>query len=217
MLSDGGRVAHEPGPELLLPLLSPVRANRLAVGDLRTFFLIRDCRFNLDVEANHLLSSFVPHLLDAFPRSRFILLVRDLRQWIDSMINDQLNLRGWDGYRRWRVVYDQYLGLADRRFPPEERTLQELDLYPLSHYVRFWRDEVSFVRRAVPAHRLLVLAPDELAARATEIADLAGMPAASVAVARSHSYRSQHRHDVLSLLDRDYVERTLGEATGVRP
>lgn len=210
MLSGACRADHEPESEPLLPLLTAVRSSQLPVGALRSFFLDRDARLQLDFEANHLLGSFIPHLLDAFPRARFVLLVRDCRQWIDSMINDQLNLRVWDGYQRWQVVYDQYLGGEQKRFTSQENVLRELDLYPLHHYVRYWREEPEAIVRRLASRDLLLLRTEELTMSVRVIADFVGVSATTVAADRSHSYRASRKHEVLAALDPGYVDRVIG-------
>jgi hypothetical protein len=215
MLSPSCRAAHEPESEELLRLLPAARAGAFAIGDLRKFFVERDRRLQLDFEASHLLGSFVPHLVATFPRARFVLLVRECRAWIGSMINDQLNLRQWDGYARWRVVYDQYMGSRDRVFGAEESVLRELDLYPLGDYVRFWHDEVARISGAVPGDRLLVLRTEELASKVDEIARFLGVPAPALEVGRSHAYRATREHHVLEAMNPDYVEAVIGSARHV--
>lgn len=216
MLAPTCKVAHEPESEDLLPLLAPVRSGAIVVGELRPFLLARDHRLRLDVEANHLLSSFVPHLLDAFPDSRYLLLVRDCRDWIDSMINDQLNLREWDGYARWRVVYDQYLAGENDEFVPHESMLRDLGLYPLRNYVRFWTEEVQRVTDAVPADRLLVLPTASLTIELDRLAAFVGVPRAAIAAERSHAYTARRSHDVLNSLDAGYIHSILHQPATAR-
>lgn len=209
MVAGACRAAHEAEPEPLVSLLEPVRSGKLAVGELRAFFRDRARRLRLDFEANHLLGSFVPHLMDAFPRARFILLVRELRPWIDSLIDDQLNLRLWDGYSRWRVVYDQYLGDGERTFPPEEAHLRDLELYPVSHYIRYWREEPAAIVNQLPSERMLVLRTEALSGSVSMIAEFAGVSEASISPESAHSYRTTHKHHVLDSLDAAYLDRLL--------
>jgi hypothetical protein len=215
MLEPVCRAAHEPGSEELLPLLERARAGSFEVGELRSFLRERDRRLRLDFEANHLLGSFVPHLMDAFPEARFILLVRELRPWIDSLINDQLNLRQWDGYTRWRVVYDQYLGREKRSFPPEEAPLQDLDLYPLSHYIRYWREEPRAILAELPLDRVLVLRTEALSDSLSTIAEFVGVPETSLASKASHTYLTARKHNVLDSLDPTYLDGVFARQTSV--
>lgn len=217
MLGPACRSAHEAESELLLPLLEAARSDRLAVGELRSFFRSRHRRLRLDFEANHLLGSFVPHIRDAFPDARFILLVRELRPWIDSLINDQLNLRVWDGYGRWRLVYDQYLGGGNRAFPHEEALLDDLGLYPLRHYIRYWREEPRAIMAQIPSNRLLTLRTEALSSSLAEIADFAGLAEESLAPEKTHTYATTRRHSVLDSLDPAYVERITAAASSPDP
>jgi hypothetical protein len=209
MLDHACRAAHEPEAEALIPMISRARNGRIPVGDLRQFLHERDRRLGLDFEASHLLGGFVEHLVDAFPNARFMLLVRELRAWIDSMINNQLNLRSWEGYATWQLVFHQYLERRDRRFPAEESALRELDLYPLSHYIRYWHEEVDRIVDSVPADRLLVLGTEGLADHAQRIAEFVGVSPDHVAVERSHGYKAPAKHNVLDSLDQAYLEQML--------
>lgn len=211
MLDPACRAAHEPESEALLPLLEPARSGKIAVGELRSLLRDRDRRLRLDFEANHLLGSFVPHLVDAFPHARFILLVRELRPWIDSLINDQLNLRVWDGYSRWRVVYDQYLRGEKRVFPLEEAPLRDLDLYPISHYIRYWRDEPKAIVAQARSDRLLVLRTEELAGSVSKIAEFLGLQEDSLASMNTHTYPTTRKHNVLESLDPRYLYKLLAD------
>lgn len=213
MLAGACRSAHEPEPEALLPLIEAARCGRLTVDELRSFFLARDRRLKLEFESSHLLGSFVPHLVDIFPDARFVVLVRDCRTWIDSMINDQLNLRAWEGYKAWQdAVYDQYLVRTKRMFPPEERILRDLDLYPISHYIRYWREEVKSIVGCVPRDRLLVLRTEELPSSVDRIARFVGVPVSGVDLDKSHSYRSSRTHNVLDAIDASHVCRLIKSA-----
>lgn len=220
MVATGCRAAHEPDSEELLPLLSAARANELRVGSLRKFFTARERRLKLDFEASHLLGSFIDHLVAAFPNACFMLLVRDPRSWIDSLINDQLNLRTWDGYERWRFVYDEYLNATKRAFHREEQVLREMDLYPLANYVRFWHDETNRIVQAVPSERLLVLQTERLADSAGQIANFIRVSPQSVDAEKSHTYQAPRKHHVLDTMNPDYVDavirhaRTAGRPTG---
>jgi len=217
MFAGACRAAHEPDAEPLLPLLAQARSGSLPVGELRSFFRSRDRRLALDLESNHLLASFVPHLLDAFPRARFVVLVRGCHDWIDSMISDQLNLRTWDGYQRWHVVYDEYMVRDGRLFPPQERILEDLDLYPLAHYIRYWCEEPQAIMRGLPPGSVLALRTEDLGAAVPRIASFVGVSAEAVATERSHSYRSPQKHSVLDSIDSEYLERLIeahaGQAT----
>lgn len=206
MMAGSLRSAHEPEPAELLAALPRARAGRIAASEMRELFRARRRRLRLDLESSHLLGSFVVHLLDTFDDARFVLLVREPRDWINSMINDQLYVRATPSYPMWRVVYEQYLGGEGGRFPAAERSLAELDLHPLRHYVSFWTEEITAIMDAVPGDRLLVVPTARLSDEAATIARFLG---AEGVPAVPHSYRASGRRDVVSELDPDHVARTL--------
>jgi hypothetical protein len=206
MLAGSRRTAHEPGWQELLPLIPQARAGELSTHWLGPFFVKRHHRLRLEFESSHLLGSFTPHLVEIFPRARFILLVRDCRSWIDSMINDQLNLRP-PQVPVWRVAYDAYLGRSNRDFPEQERILEELDLYPLRNYVAYWHSEVKAITSCVPDERLLTLRTEELSSSLRAIADFFGVHAD--ALAAQHSYKSWRKHDILDRIDPAHVSSVI--------
>jgi Sulfotransferase domain len=203
MLAGSCRSAHEPDPYPLLEMIPRVRAGKLSTGRLGPFFLERRRRLGLQFESSHLLSSFTPHLVEIFPGARFILLVRDCRSWIDSMINDQLNMQGWDGYPPWHAMYDAYLDRSTRDFPEPEQILADLDLYPLRNYVAYWRSEAEAITSCVPRERLLTVRTEELSSSLPAIADFFGVPVYGLSA--QHSYQSWRKHDVLARIDSAYV------------
>lgn len=213
MMAGSLRSAHEPEPAELLALMPRARAGQLGASEMRALFRARRRRLRLDLESSHLLGSFVVYLLDAFDDARFVLLVREPRDWINSMINDQLYVRATPSYPMWRVVYEQYLRRDGGRFPVPERPLAELDLYPLRHYVSFWTEEITAIMDAVPPARLLVAQTARLSAEAGAIARFLGVEGAPPVV--PHSYRAAGRRDVLSELEPDHVARTLDPTAAV--
>jgi hypothetical protein len=209
MFADSRRTVHEPEPEELLALLPAVRSGAISSRKLRRLLLARHQRLQLQVESSHLLGSFVPALVSTFRTARFILLVRDCRSWIDSMINDQLNLRTWSGYTEWSVVYDRYLGTTETPFPDAELVLRDLDLYPLANYVRYYREEIRAIVSAVPPERLLCLRTEDLSRSTSVLADFVGVPRESLCTENAHSYRARRRHDVLDAIDPGHLTRVL--------
>lgn len=173
---------------MLIPLLSDARKGALTPCRVLEFLLARDRRLNLDFESSHLLGALTPHLVEAFPDARIVLLVRQCENWIDSMINDQLNLRSWEGYESWIPVYDSYLKDDDEDFPAEEGVLRDLSLYPLRSYVRGWCDQILGIMAVVPAERLMMIRTDALASSGDQLADFLGIKSADIDFDRSHAY-----------------------------
>lgn len=205
MLTPVLRTAHEPEAELLIPFLSDARKGKLDADETQRFLHSRDQRLNLEFESSHLLGALTPNLVEAFPNARFVLLVRECRSWIDSMINDQLNLRTWPGYADWVPVYEYYLRGKDQEFRPVEGVLEDLRLYPLRNYARSWCNQILRVMETVPAERLLTIRTHELASSANELADFVGVRSADMDLGRSHTYRAPRKHHVLDQIGEDYV------------
>ena len=212
VMATGLRSAHEPEPHELIGLLARARAGQLPLEEARELFEWRQRRLRLQFESSHLLGAFVPQLVEIFPESRFLLLVRDCRAWINSMINDELYVRSTPGYPMWRVVFEQYLGPAGG-CPPEERVLEELELAPLECYVAFWTGEITSIMDAVPSGRLLVVRTEDLSREVATVAGFFGMPAP--APGAPHSYRAAGTRDVLAGIDPGHLDRVLARAAPV--
>ena len=213
MVAPALKTAHEPEAEQLIRLLWDVRRGVLDAEEARGFLRSRDERLDLEFESSHLLGAMTPHIVEAFPDAQVLLLVRECRSWIDSMINDQLNLRSWPRYQSWVPVYEYYLRCEDHAFPVVERVLQDLDLFPLRNYVRSWCRQIRRVVEAVPPERLLMLRTHELASSADELAGFLGVKPADLDMDRSHSYKAPRKHHLLDRIGDDYVRELI--AAGV--
>ena len=206
--------AHEPGAEALIDLMVRERSGTATAREVRRALRKHARRGQLDLECSHLFGEFISHLVALHPRARFILLVRRCEPWLDSMINDQINLRRWSRYPRWKPLYDHYFGGEDREFPEAEHRLQALDLYPLRNYLRYWRASIERARACVPPQRLLVVDIRQLAANTPRLAEFLGVPAMALPHTRSHAYATTRKHHVLRSLPAAHVRGVIESECG---
>ena len=132
----------------------------------------RDAVLWLECEAFHATAwNILPDLLTkAFPDARFILTVRDCYSWLDSVINQHLNIKVSPPFQQLRNLYH-----AD----PVQREVAALEvkgLYSLQGYLSYWARHNDFVLNAVPSDKLLVDVPTRgLSEHTDDIASFVGV------------------------------------------
>lgn len=212
MFRDRYRAAHEPLPPStrawVLDRCRGVQRGR----DMDRFLRRRDRDLYLEMESSHPVAVFVDRLVELFPRSRFILTIREPRAWLGSLIGEQLRSRerwqrmpepGWRS-RFFPALHDICCGGHD--FAAGERALQERGLYPLDGYLGWWKAHNERVLAAVPPERLLVQRTDGISAAADSIAGFLGVGAETLDGRRRHANRAPRSSDVLDLVDPSFLE-----------
>ncbi len=206
----GHRAAHEPEAAELIDRVLAVAAGRGDDADLRRYVRQADRRLRLEMSSSQLNYFVIDHLVEEFPRARFILTVREPRSWLESMINQQL---GRPCPERWRRLRDLRLG-APGGHPEAEQPLAELGLYTLEGYLSYWAAHNRGIVRRVPRDRLLVVDTREIEAAIPRMAEFVGVPAATLDAGAAHAFKTKKRYDVLKRMDRGYIERMLDEHCG---
>ena len=159
----------------------------------------------LELDSSWLNVDILDILLREFPDARYVLTIRDCYSWCNSMMNDALRFARttapiWIQLRNWRYRADVF------QHAPEERLLQEKELYTLDGYFSYWAWHNQKVLDDVPRDRLLIVRTDEIGCRAVEIADFAGLPRRAVRPQRAHAFKNPKKHELLRQIDRGFVE-----------
>ena len=142
------RSAHEPEWREVMRFILEVADGRRSEEELRRWVVERDARLRLEMDSSHLNSWLVEHLVAAFPKAKFVLLIRDPYSWLTSIVSRH-------GFRRaskdpLRVEFFRV------RFPPipadpeQERALAGLGLPSLSSYLCYWGEHNRRMLAAVP-------------------------------------------------------------------
>jgi len=204
------RTAHEPKYRRLIDQIVAFRGGAVKEKEFDRYLKERDERLQLEMESSHLIYFYIERLVKLFPKAKFILTVRDVRSWLESWINYELAQPGRIGSHE-----SEWLPIRDLRFktehshPPEEKVLAEHGLYTLDGYLSNWADHNRAILAAVPEERLLVVRTNEIAKELGRIADFLGIRANQLDPGRSHSYRNEKKFDVLSKIDKGYLQRKL--------
>lgn len=217
-----GISAHEPTWQDLIDIIAKEHVIRLRhnnenffFGDkYKSFLGRRDKKLNLAMESSHLLSPFVPSLIKTFPKSKFILTIRDCYTWLNSIINDQINTESRRLRVYWNKAYDFYFFNEKYKFLPQEAILQSHELYPISAYLHCWKNYNEAIIDSVPKDRLLIVKTQDISQSLEKIFDFLEIDSYPDQEIVPHSYTCKKEHHLLSYLDSDYLENKVKNEAG---
>lgn len=213
------RAEHEPFWWQLVPCLNALAQNHPdACNQAQRLIRRRRIELDLDLESAHILGPLVPFLARTFADARFILPVRHPRQWLDSLIEDQIYGQSEPLYKGWWRVYDCYFGdRSTASWPAEEAPLRDQGLYPLRSMLTYWRDHHLRILDSVPTERLLILPTEAISESRELLAAFAGVPASDLHMAASHSYARKRRTHLLDRIPAAYVDNLIADLLGDLP
>ncbi len=187
----------------------PVLNNELTNKDRISFILKRDRRFWLEMESSHLLYHSLGILIDEFPKSKFILTIRDCYSWMNSYMNHHLSHD--DTSDHWWKLRRHYFRDDQLQHATEERILLNRGLYTVDGYLSFWADYNRSVLETVPEERLLVIRTDRIVDNLQNIADFLGIPISTITHSKSHAYKAKKRYDLIWEIEREFLESKVKE------
>lgn len=202
------RSCHEPqAPRIIETLTS---------GDMdsnakRDFVLERDWQLHIEMESSLLMVHFLKTLVQAFPRSQFILTIRDPYSWLNSTINHKLNRplpKIWKQYNTWLYGEGRF------KYAEGDAPLAKRGLYSLESYLSVWQRHNDRVLQHVPEERLLVVRTRELSNNLNRIARFLDVPTAHLNPANTHRFRGSKDWEVVAELNLDYLNDRVNEICG---
>lgn len=207
------RVAHEPDGYTFLRTLLARYQGRLEADDMDRFLIRRTCALNLDCEVSGFLPFVAADLHRLFPQARFILPLRDPLVWADYLLRDIIDVRRRFGWHFWDPVFAYWFGGEDRtRFEPEERLLEELDLFPLRHVFAHWYLSNQLVFNSIDRERLLVLRIDDLSDSLHQLEKFVGLEPGILTSDGLHTEWTPPGEQILAQLDATWVAEALRKA-----
>lgn len=200
------RADHEPESRFFTQKIVAYRMNRLDEQGMRHYLRRRDRRLGLELDTSYLNGEVVELLADEFPNARFVLTIRDVLSWTDSMMNFLLNKPEFMTSRKphIREHMEVQFGAPPYVYAPEEAILQELNLHPLSRYLQYWTDHNQRVINLVPPERLLVIKTTDIGHSSNAIETFLNLPPNSLDKA-VHSNSAPTRHSLLKKIPREFV------------
>ena len=205
------RTAHEPEPAEVIRAILAYERGRMSASELRAFVLEQDQRLQLELNASHLNYFLLSPLIELFPESRYIFLVRDCYSWVDSFMNHQLTRPAG---RLWHELRELRFGGSSSGFAREEGLLEQHGLYTLDAYFGHWAKYISDVIRNVPEERLLLIKLNELSLDIPRVAAFLGVPEGTLDSSRHHVFKAPRRVKVLCRMDPAFVEQKAEQHCG---
>lgn len=200
------RADHEPESRFLTNKVVDYRMNRLDKQGMRRYLRHRDRRLGLELDTSYLNGEVVELLADEFPDARFILTIRDVLSWTDSMMNFLLNKPEFMTSRKphIREHMEVQFGAPPYVYAPEEEILQKLGLHPLSRYLKYWTEHNQRVINLVPPKRLLVIKTADIGHSSNAIEIFLNLPLNSLGKS-VHSNSAPTRHSLLKQIPHEFV------------
>ncbi len=208
LFSERCRAAHEAGRPVVVELINRKIQGSHEPRTLMKRLRNRDRDLRLEMDSFSLLAAFSGELVSAFPQSRFILTVRSPQKWLNSIMNQHLNVdvsnRPADRLAR-QLLYNP----PGSAYSKGEGVLEDRGLFPIDGYLEGWCTHYSWVLDSVPEERLLVIRTEDLRSSVDRIASFLGISTDLVDADRSHLHRASHDHGILALLPSGLLEEKI--------
>ena len=216
MLSAKYRASHEPNAVDLITLKNLALKKQINNTEIVDYIRFRHKQMRLELESSDFCGYFIKEYVETFPKSKFILTVREPFSFLESIINHQLNtpaekpsLRKWVLGREINYNYENNL-----TFSENDQVLEEYDcLYPIKGYLDYWFKRNNEAITLIPEDRLLILNTFKLKQNSKAIADFLCVPENTIKSEHSHSFKSPKKWDLLSKIDSNYIDELM-ESTG---
>jgi len=212
MLEKNYKAKHEPTSTLLIKLLLEGNTNeKLSFIKIKKVFRARDYILHLEMESSHLLVKFFDIIVKIFDKAKFVILVRDGRSWLDSIINSQLNDRRLGTAKNWEKIYKKYFGNGTLEYSKEEKILHQKDLYPISSYLSYWKLFYEKVSRYRQDKRFMIIKTNQLRFNISNLSQFLNIDSNTIDKNRNHQFKTPKKHHILEKIDSIYLERKINE------
>lgn len=212
MFEENYRAAHEPAMDETIDQILEFYHGSATEQDLDAFVRAQDEALWLEMNSSQLNYFLLPALLRVFPDAKYVLPIRNPYEWVNSFVNHQLgrpvrNEFSEETAIRWERYRDLRFQLSEKEsHSPEEKVLEEHDLYTLDGYLSYWAEHNERVISLVPSSQLLILRTCDIDQSIDRISDFLNIPPSSLSTSKSHANRARKRLDLLDEIDNEYVE-----------
>ena len=150
------------------------------------------------------MGELVEALVEAFPRAKFILTIRNPYSWLQNTMSITERKQAHIEHPRPTT----YLNIRPHLHPhpPQEEILRQNYVWSLDGYLSHWARHNQTVIDSVPPERLLAMRLDELSSSGQRIADFLGVDVATLNMNRSHLHKTSQSSSLLSEINRAHVE-----------
>ncbi len=209
MFSKNVRAVHEPQAVTLIDKYLDWRNGRVSDREMTEWVRARDHEMALEVDSSWLNVLILETLAREFPDARFVLTIRDCYSWLNSNFNHSLRTAKVDP--RWNQLREFQARHKTFVHAPEEQVLKRNGFPTLDACFFRWVTHNEQALATVPAERLLVVRTNEIARRAHEIADFAGLPRSTIRLHRAHAFQNPVRKEIIREIDRYFLEQKVEE------
>ena len=175
--------AHEPDILATNRMIINHLEQQVTTKETTTYLINRDKRLRLEMESTHSLIYVSKELSSLFPRSKFIITVREPFDWIKSRINFHFKKSppDWEEYR-------QYFWMAQTSgYAPEEDLLQKNGLASLDAYLSQYNEHYQLALSNIPNERRLFIKMNAISDDKEKIANFLNINKNSISVEHSNS------------------------------
>ncbi|MDG3088285.1 sulfotransferase [Vibrio hannami] len=193
------RTAHEPNVEQTTQMVMDYLSGGINKEKCREMLISRDRKLNLELESSHPLGYLAPFLMDAFPKAKFIVTVREPHSWLASRLNFHLNRKPdeWADYRDF--IWSRH----HQGYSEEEFCLEEKGLYSLSAYLKQYSEQYQIIFDAIPESRMLVIKTNELSDMTNELGHFIGIK--DECIAAVHTNKMRVPESIYDQLPKDFI------------
>jgi hypothetical protein len=207
------RCEHHPDAETRLNLAINYLKGDLDVAQVQKILKGQDRWMRLEVESSNLAGTLIEPMVNACPKKKYILTLRDPYSWCDSWLDHNINT---PPKKTSLFAQLDHIRLRVEDFTPtkHDTPLTERGLPPLTCYFQLWASHNSNVLRAVPQDRLLIIKTQDIIEEIPMIARWVGVSVQSLRHDRGWLEAAPKKHAVLSELDPSYVRDTVEHNCG---
>ncbi|MCS4188211.1 hypothetical protein GGP48_002925 [Salinibacter ruber] len=206
------RSDHEPVPMGLgtLYVLCEHADGRVSERALRSFLYYRDKVLGLEFESSLYLYRVIDVLEKMFPKSKFVLTVREPMSWLESAVNQSIKAKV---EKHWRAYENRVYGSRGNKFYHDK--VKRLGAYPIRSYLDYWNEHIRRVMDTVPPKRLCVVNTFDIDEELERVAQFVGADPARIDYSQSRSGKRKEEWVTIERdLDESWVRRQTVELCG---
>ena len=203
--------AHEPERDELVDIYFKKRSDNITKQKLRD--LVRDREKELHLEMNSSCYNYIiiEELLEVYPDSKFIHPIRSARNWLDSWLNHEINHQSCEIHHSLRPYFAAIFQKDKIPYREEEKVLERMNLPTIEGMLSYWKKHNLKILQTVPKERLFVLQTKDISDNIDEIIEFSGLENFTPEQRNSHTYKAEEKHNVLSSIDSNYLERMINK------
>lgn len=201
------RCEHHPDTSTRLPLAIAYLNQEVDNEHAQRILKKQDRSMWLEMESSSLAGILISAIVEACPKKKFILTMRDVYSWCDSWLDHNINSPPSDS-SPWARLDKVRLRIKD--FPPTkyDAPLTELGFPSLACYFQLWGSHNAQVLETVPDERLLIIRTQDIIEMLPKIAEWLEVGADTLKPERGWLFAAPKKHGTLAKLDRVYVRET---------